>query len=80
LFGDYSGGGLAVNGQVGVMFMRTSSARIYAEVRVDQNLIPLSPSNDYYDYCYSGSSSCVEPDRPDDIFPTEVSFAVGIGW
>jgi hypothetical protein len=76
VFGDYSGAGLAVNGHAGVMFMRTSSARIYAEVRLDQNVIPLSP--DIYDYC-DYSIDCSQIDR-DDIFPTEISFAVGIGW
>ncbi len=76
MFGDFSGGGLAVNLQGGVMFMRTSSARIYAELRVDQNLIPLSPN--LYDYCDFNTDCTAVNDW--NIYPTELTLAVGIGW
>jgi hypothetical protein len=74
IFGDYNGAGLTVGGQFGLMFMRQASTRIYIEVRLDQNVLPLSTDYGSYDeYPYEEISS-------DDVFPTELSFAVGIGW
>ena len=75
LFGDYSGAGLTVGGQIGVMFMRQASTRIYVEGRVDQNVLPLSTS--YYD---DYDIETGEYTDGDDVFPTEISIAVGIGW
>lgn len=76
MFGDYSGAALTVGGQFGVMFMRQSSTRIYAEVRLDQNVLPLSTD---YRSEYDENGQYIELDS-DDVFPTELSFAVGIGW
>jgi len=75
IFGDYNGAGLTVGGQLGLMFMRQSSTRIYIEIRLDQNVLPLSTDYSDYDdqYPYEGQDS-------DDVFPTELSFAAGIGW
>jgi hypothetical protein len=75
LFGDYSGAGLTVGGQIGVMFMRQASTRIYVEGRVDQNVLPLSTS--YYDDYDIETGEYADGD---DVFPTEISIAVGIGW
>jgi len=73
--GEYEGAGLAVNAHVGVMFMREASTRLYAELRVDQNLIK-ARSNAYdYDYTVSGA-----PRRAQDVLPTELSLAVGLGF
>jgi len=76
IFGDYSGAGLTVGGQFGLMFMRQASTRIYIEVRLDQNVLPLGTDlgGDYYE---NGQYVSVESD---DVYPTELSFAVGIGW
>jgi hypothetical protein len=65
--GQYEGGGLTANGHFGVMFMRESSTRLYAELRADQNLLGarLSDATD-------GARS--------DILPTELSAAVGLGF
>lgn len=78
LFGDYSGAALTAGGQVGVMFMRQASTRIYVEARLDQHILPLSSEFDdeYYD---PETQQYVERDQ-DDVFPTELSIAVGIGW
>lgn len=65
--GQYEGGGLAANAHVGVMFMRESSTRLYAELRVDQNLLRARPSD-----ATDGARS--------NILPTELSAAVGLGF
>jgi hypothetical protein len=72
VFGNYNGAGLTLGGQAGVMFMRQASTRIYVEARVDQNVLPLSANYDYD--IESGDLDA------DDVYPTEVSVAVGIGW
>lgn len=80
MFGDFTGAGLTANGQFGVMFMRQASSRLYVELRVDQNLLPLSRDTyDYDDYDYSTNMPRPE-DEDDAVWPTEFSLAVGIGW
>jgi hypothetical protein len=81
VFGDYSGAGLTANGHFGVMFMRHASSRLYAEIRVDQNLLPLSPDYDYDDEYYNSETGMYEYTGSNDkIWPTEISLGVGIGW
>lgn len=78
MFGAYSGAALTANGRLGLMFMRMSSSRIYIEAGVDQHLLPLSP--DLFDDRYDPiTDRYVDPDE-DDVWPTEASVAVGIGW
>jgi hypothetical protein len=77
VFGDYSGAALTLGGQVGLMFMRQASTRIYIEVRLDQNVLPLS--TDYGEY-YDSELGQYASNDGDDVFPTELSFAAGIGW
>jgi hypothetical protein len=74
VFGDYSGAALTLGGQIGVMFMRQASTRIYVEGRVDQNVLPLTTDYGNYDPVTG------ELENGDDVFPTEISIAVGIGW
>lgn len=66
--GEYRGPGLAVNAQLGVMFMREASTRLYAELRVDQNLLRARLQYD------DGARDARE------ILPTELSAAVGLGF
>lgn len=73
--GQYQGAGLAVNGHLGVMFLRESSTRLYAEVRVDQNLIKVR--RDIDGYVNVGSSGRLPVD---DMLPTELTLAVGLGF
>lgn len=73
--GDYNGAALAVGGQLGLMFMRQASTRIYIEARLDQNVLPLS--TDFGSQYENGMY--IEPDN-DDVYPTELSIAAGIGW
>ena len=76
MFGAYNGAGLAVNAHFGLMFMRQSSSRIYAELGLDQHLLGLSTSlTEYYD-----SSLGTYVTSTDRVWPTELSLAVGIGW
>jgi hypothetical protein len=64
--GEWQGAGLAVNAHVGVMFMRESSTRLYAELRVDQNLMRARRRGG--------------DDGMRDVLPTEISAAVGLGF
>ena len=65
----------AIYGQAGVMFMRESSTRLYAELRVAQNILPFSRERSFYSYDSGSSSSSSH-----DYYPTEFSLNVGIGW
>jgi hypothetical protein len=77
---DAGGVAAAVYGQVGLMFMRTSSTRLYIELRVAQNAMPIkfktstklpvAPTNS------SGSVYTSEISK----YPTELALQVGIGW
>jgi hypothetical protein len=79
LFFSSEDGGVqaAIYGQVGYMFMRTSSTRLYAELRVAQNALPVrigpnnQPSSSVPYYNYSDAK---------DKYPTEFGLQVGIGW
>ncbi|MBI5549828.1 MAG: hypothetical protein HY901_38570 [Deltaproteobacteria bacterium] len=74
-FGDGMDGGLglAPYAQAGLMFMRESSSRIYADLRVAQNVIALKRTT--YDYENGNGSSQVHR-----YYPTELTLNVGIGW
>lgn len=74
LSGDDGGARCAFYGQAGVMFMRESSTRLYAEIRVSQNVLPYSERE--YD-AYSGLSSS-SSDR--NYYPTEFALQLGVGW
>lgn len=69
---DGGGANAAAYGQVGFMFMRQSSARIYAELRVMKALTPIEEELDY-DYV-TGTSSTRS------LYPLEFAMQVGIGW
>jgi hypothetical protein len=76
---DNGGVQAAVYGQVGVMFMRTSSTRLYAELRLAQNALPVTFDNELepsvppstYPRTYSQRQS---------KYPTEIGLQMGIGW
>lgn len=69
LFGDslQSPANLGLWGQAGVMFMRTTSTRLYAELRLTQNLFALSRQE-------------FEAVDAVEYYPTELGVQVGIGW
>jgi hypothetical protein len=71
---DYEGPGLAIDGQLGVMFMRESSTRLYAELQVAQNLISVK-DNAYDSFASNGSPAHLQP-----VLPTEFTLAVGVGF
>lgn len=58
--------------QGGVMFMRSSSTRVYTDLRVAQNVMPLDFTLDYE----------IGADAPEDIerYPTEFTFSLGVGF
>jgi hypothetical protein len=53
--------------QLGLLFDRSARMRLYADVRVAQNLLPIRENT-------SGSTT------PIDTYPTELTVQVGIGW
>jgi hypothetical protein len=75
LFFSSDDGGVqaALYGQVGLMFMRSSSTRLYTELRVGQNVLPVR-------------FVTTQPTPPNYIseaknkYPTEFSLQIGIGW
>lgn len=56
---------LAPYGQVGLMVDRTSSMRLYADLRVAQNVLPVRVAS---------------LGVPRGAYPTELSGQIGIGW
>ena len=71
-FGDYTGPGFAANAHIGVMFLREASTRLYAEIRVDQNLVMVRRE------AVSDGYGTSQPAH--NMLPTEGSFAVGLGF
>lgn len=65
----------AVYGQTGLMFFRESSSRLYTDFRVAQNLLPVGFSGEWVDGPAGGFQA---EDRK--LYPTELTFSVGIGW
>jgi hypothetical protein len=78
LFFSSNDGGVraAAYGQLGVMFMRTSSTRLYIELRALQNLMAMN----------MGDGTTVAPNgtyqvsSSKAVYPTEMALQVGIGW
>jgi hypothetical protein len=74
--GMYTGAGVALNGHLGLMFMRESSTRIYLEFQVDQNLIEAKPSSSYdYNSSFEATRAPLQG-----VLPTEFSVAAGMGF
>lgn len=66
-----SGIGFAPYANLGLMFFRESSARLYVDLQVAQNLLEVDNHFESYD----------EDERSDDgHYPTEVGVLLGIGW
>jgi hypothetical protein len=80
IYGSSGDGGVraAVYGQTGLMFMRTSSTRLYAEVRLSQNVIPMAFRGQYVPTTSPNYTSTVSSDKS--VYPTELGLQVGIGW
>ena len=79
LFFSSNDGGVraAAYGQIGVMFMRTSSTRLYAELRALQNLMAMNLGNGTTSVSPTGGYQ-VSPSKT--VYPTELALQVGIGW
>jgi hypothetical protein len=79
IYGGFDDGGARIGlwGQIGVMFFRMSSTRLYVDARVTQNVVPYKKT-EYPDGTWNTPSDS-EPDA-ESIYPTEFALAVGIGW
>ena len=62
---------LAAYGQGGVMFFRDASTRLYTDLRVAQNLLPVGFSTCGVDYGVCGTRR---------LYPTEISLNIGVGF
>jgi hypothetical protein len=62
-------------GQGGLMFFRESSTRLYLDLRIAQNVLPVRFSNSSYDGI---TGVYTEEDRR--LYPTEFTFSAGVGW
>ena len=71
----HTGGGvyLGAYGQLGIMLTRFSSSRLYAELRVKQNLTPIHMNDDPYDSSFHKGEST-------SVYPTELGLQVGVGF
>jgi hypothetical protein len=63
--------------QTGLMFMRTSSTRLYAELRVAQNAIAMDFGGGEY---LPGPNGTYQREASKSVYPTEFALQVGIGW
>lgn len=61
--------------QGGLMFFRESSTRLYTDLRIAQNVLPVRFSN--YTYDDASAIGYAEEVR---LYPTEFTFSVGVGW
>lgn len=71
---DGGGANAAAYGQAGLMFMRTSSSRIYAEFRATYSLTGISEDFETYDPITGYTT------RTSTIHPLEFALQVGVGW
>ncbi|MDX2023958.1 MAG: hypothetical protein SF187_27205 [Deltaproteobacteria bacterium] len=62
----------AAYGQFGLMFMRFSSTRLYTELRLSQNIIPIDVN--------TGDGSFLENSPETSVRPLEAGLQLGIGW
>ncbi|MBD3320766.1 MAG: hypothetical protein GF350_06700 [Chitinivibrionales bacterium] len=72
--------GIAPYLQAGVMFMRISSMRIYTDIRIAQNALPLVYTETVGEYDPDYGYNDYEEKTSGKIYPTEISLQVGIGW
>ena len=69
---DGGGANAAAYGQVGIMFMRESSSRLYAELRVMQSLTPIEEDENW--------DSLTGETYTQSIHPLEIALQIGVGW
>ncbi|HEX2958800.1 MAG TPA: hypothetical protein VHO70_18340, partial [Chitinispirillaceae bacterium] len=75
--------GIAPFVKFGIMFPQTSKVRTYFDLKVAQNVIPITTGSDYYDdyydyYSTTSTSTKYVPKRKN--YPTEIGLEVGIAW
>ena len=68
-----SGISVAPYAQGGVMFLRSSSTRLYTDFRIAQHVLP-------QDFGYDYSSATGESEEKNDLYPTEFTLSFGVGW
>ena len=68
---------LLVYGQGGLMFFREASTRLYVDLRVGQNLIPVTFSGEEYD---PDTGMALPDSDPVKLFPTEFTLSIGMGF
>jgi hypothetical protein len=74
---------LAVYGQGGVMFFREGATRLYVELRVAQNLLPVTFGGDIPPDVYDPGTGTYLPGAAPEkksFYPTEFSLNIGMGF
>jgi hypothetical protein len=74
IFSARSGAQFAAYGQLGLMFLRSQTTRLYADLRAAQSLTPIVVEEYEYD---DGASSADGQVR---VRPLELGLQVGVGW
>jgi hypothetical protein len=69
---------LAPYGQAGLMFFRESSTRLYLDLRLAQNVLPVGFGGGYDQYDSATGGYTSTPTQK--LYPTELSLHVGVGW
>ncbi len=70
--------GFAPYAQLGLMLFRSSSTRLFVDLQVAQNVLPVDTREYEYDYSTYEDSDTVKSGG--EHHPTEVGILVGIGW
>jgi hypothetical protein len=68
---------LAPYAQAGMMFFRESSSRLYADVRIAQNVLPVGFSKTPP---YDAETGVYPAEEHEKLYPTEFSFSLGVGF
>lgn len=68
---------LAAYAQVGAMFFRESSSRIYIDLRVAQNVMPVGFNRSYE---YDPATGTTTGGGDTELYPLEWTLSVGMGW
>lgn len=68
---------LAPYAQAGMMFFRESSSRLYADLRVAQNVLPVGFSQTPP---YDAETGVYPAEEHEKLYPTEFSFSLGVGF
>jgi hypothetical protein len=84
IVGPSTGIGIAPFVQVGATFLRVSKMRMYADLRIAQNIIEMVlKDTNYYSPVYNPNTGMYETRQPNPdkhLYPTEIGLEIGMSW